>query len=438
MKTIQRARAIAEATPDSRNRYIDFLRAASILVVVFGHWLMAAPFLAADGELALGGLIGRFRSAQALTWLLQVMPIFFLVGGFANAGSWRSARKRGVVYPAWLRERLRRLLLPVMPLLAAWAAIAFVAHRAGIDTELIRVGSQAALVPVWFLATYVLVVTLVPATLGAWERFGWMAPIAATSMAALVDFVDLGFGFSPVRWLNYVFVWNAVHMLGYAWADGRSGRMPALVSATGFASLAALVNLGPYPLAMVGLDAAPVTNSNPPKLTLVALAVFQFGLARLLERPVSAWLARVKPWTGVVAVSGSIMTLYLWHLTAMVALIGAQLWAGGLGLAVAPASKFWWLTRPVWLAILITATVPLLGMFGRFERPAPDRRPAPRAWRPVAAAVLSCAGLGFLAGYGIADADGLNGLALSLPFAGIVIGGVSGSMTRRSTSGFIG
>ncbi|MDH3203021.1 MAG: acyltransferase [Myxococcales bacterium] len=39
-----RASELAELTPESRNRYVDFLRAASILVVVTGHWLMAAPY----------------------------------------------------------------------------------------------------------------------------------------------------------------------------------------------------------------------------------------------------------------------------------------------------------------------------------------------------------------------------------------------------------
>lgn len=37
------SRRLAELTPDHRNRYVDLLRAVSILVVVFGHWLMAAP-----------------------------------------------------------------------------------------------------------------------------------------------------------------------------------------------------------------------------------------------------------------------------------------------------------------------------------------------------------------------------------------------------------
>ena len=32
---------LAAATPASRDRYVDFLRAASIAGVVFGHWFIA-------------------------------------------------------------------------------------------------------------------------------------------------------------------------------------------------------------------------------------------------------------------------------------------------------------------------------------------------------------------------------------------------------------
>jgi hypothetical protein len=43
----------------------------------------------------------------------------------------------------------------------------------------------------------------------------------------------------------------------------------------------------------------------------------------------------------------------------------------------------------------------------------------------VLAVVLICAGLGLLAAIGIADEDGLNGLVLSLPVIGVVLGGVA-------------
>ncbi len=430
------ARRLAEATPESRNRYVDFLRAFSILVVVFGHWLMAGPEMV-DGSLQIGHLISEARWAQWATWLLQVMPIFFFVGGFSNAGSWRSARRRGTSYATWLRDRLRRLVLPVLPVLVLWTAVAAAALQTGLDRNLLKIGSQAALVPVWFLATYVLIVAMVPISLRLWERFGWTAFIVTAGIAAAIDFANLGLEISVVEWLNYIFVWNAVHFLGYAWVDGRitSARRSLSVAGAGLASLAALVALFPYPLAMVGLDGAAVTNSNPPKVTLIALGVFQFGLAMAPAAPARRWLSNLRPWTGVVAINASIMTLYLWHLSAMVFVIAASYGLGGIGLDVAVNTSRWWLTRPVFLGVLIAATVPFLVAFGRFERPSQDTRPSPPAWKPIVATAAVTGGLGLLAKYGVADSDGLNGLALSLPFLGVTIGGVVGrSLHERSLS----
>ena len=44
---------LAEATPDSRNRIVDFWRVIAIGFVVFGHWLAASIWLQPDGEIAL-------------------------------------------------------------------------------------------------------------------------------------------------------------------------------------------------------------------------------------------------------------------------------------------------------------------------------------------------------------------------------------------------
>lgn len=430
------ARKLAQATPASRNRYVDFLRAFSILVVVFGHWLMAGPEMI-DGELRIGHLISEARWAQWATWLLQVMPIFFFVGGFSNAGSWRSAQRTGTAYATWLRDRLRRLILPVLPVLAVWTGVAAVALQTQLDRNLLKLGSQAALVPVWFLATYVLIVAAVPISLRLWDRFGWSALAGAAVIAGAIDFANLGMGVPLVKWLNYIFVWNAVHFLGYAWADGRivSMRRSLAIGAGGLASLATLVALFPYPLAMVGLDNAAVTNSNPPKVTLIALGAFQFGLAMSLAPVARRWLANLRPWTGVVAINASIMTLYLWHLTAMVGVIAASHALDGFGLGFSVNTPTWWATRPAFLLVLIAATVPFLALFGRFERPRRDTRPTPAAWKPIVATVAVCSGLGLLARYGVADEAGLNGLALSLPFVGMMVGGViGGSGQARSLS----
>ncbi|MGH8952697.1 MAG: hypothetical protein ACRDX9_14920, partial [Acidimicrobiia bacterium] len=114
-------------------------------------------------------------------------------------------------------------------------------------------------------------------------------------------------------------------------------------------------------------------------------------------------------------------------LTAMVALVGVSLLLDGFGLGVAADTGQWWLTRPLWLAALVGATVPFILILGRYERPGPDVRPAPQVWQPVAAMIAACTGLGILAAVGVSDADGLNGIALSLPFLAVTLGGIGGA-----------
>jgi fucose 4-O-acetylase-like acetyltransferase len=419
------ARRLALETPPDRNRVVDLMRVISILVVVFGHWLMAAVEIEA-GEIVPGHLLILADWTHPLTWIFQVMPVFFFVGGFSNAKSWRSARERGEPYGGWLRARLRRLAVPVIPLLLVWGLGGWLGLLAGLPWETLQLGSQVALVPTWFLAAYVVVVTLAPVFLAAWERFGWWSVTAGLAAAGLADIASIAGGVVWVGFLNYVLVWGTVHQLGYAWADGRLDGWPRrlVLAAWGFAAVYSLVAWGPYPVAMVGLDTAQLTNSYPPRVTLAFLGLFQSGLVLLAEPLLKRWMARIGAWTFVVAVSSLIMTLYLWHLTAMVVVIALGLAFGGFGFGIEPLSSLWWWTRPAWFAVLTVVTLGMVTLFGRFERPAADPRPAPPWWRPVVAVAFVCAGLGLLAAVGIADEHGLNGIILSLPVVGVVLGGV--------------
>ena len=417
---------MAEETPAERNRVVDLMRVVSILIVIFGHWLMAAVTFE-DGELVPGHLLELTDWTHPLTWIFQVMPVFFFVGGYSNALSWRSARRRGEPYGGWLRARLRRLILPVVPLIIVWTFGGWIGLELGLGWEMLQLASQVAIVPTWFLAAYVVIVTLAPVALVIWERWGWWSILSGIAMAALADVLSIGLGLVAVGFLNYVFVWGTVHQLGFAWVDGELegvGRRLAL-GGMGLLGALVLVGAGPYPVAMVGLDTAQLTNSYPPRVTLTLLGMFQAGLVLLLEPSLQRLMRRVRAWTFVVAVSAQIMTLYLWHLTAMIILIGLGLTLGGVGFGVEPLTGTWWATRPIWFAILSVLTMGLVAVFGRFERPSRDERPAPPAWQPVVAVAFICAGLGLLAAIGIADADGLNGVILSLPVIGVILGGVA-------------
>src|SRR5262245_15871591 len=187
MAVWSRAAELADRTPSSRNRYVDFLRAMSMLVVTVGHWLAAAPYIDATDTFITAHILTVAPWTAWLTWVLQVMPIFFMVGGYANGISWRAARRDGKSYAAWLEGRLRRLLWPLLPLLVAWVMIVAVEYARGVRPELIRYGSQVAFIPIWFLAVYIAIVLLVPALESLWSRFGMRAFWALTAAAAVVD-----------------------------------------------------------------------------------------------------------------------------------------------------------------------------------------------------------------------------------------------------------
>jgi fucose 4-O-acetylase-like acetyltransferase len=420
---------MADETPPSRNRYVDLLRAVSIVAVVVGHWLIAAPVVR-DGRILGVNLLAAEPWSQWLTWVFQVMPIFFLVGGFGNAGSWRAHRTRGGRYGGWLGARLQRLVLPAVPLVVVWSTFALVARSAGMEGSLLRLGSQVALIPLWFLAVYVLVVALTPVTLTLWDRNG-MASVAGLAAAALLVDVARFHTTELVGWLNFLFVWAALHQLGFAWRDGRMGgtRRSLAVGGAGLVVLAALIWVGPYPVSMVGVPGAEASNNSPPTLALVALGVAQMGFALAFEGRATRWLARTRPWAATIAVNGSIMTIYLWHLTAMVAVVGIGLAVGGIGLATAPATAAWWVGRPLWMAALTIATLPFLARFTRYER-RPTGEPL-RAAVSLTAAAAACVGFAAIAGGGIADADSWLRPAAVAPVlaAGVLL------IRRRATPG---
>ncbi len=371
-------------------------------MVVTGHWLIVALYYD-DGSLTTSDLLVIQPGTQWLTWIFQVMPIFFIVGGYANAVSLESADRKGVDYAGWLVTRLNRLVSPLLVLLIVWGILAFILHVAGVTGDVLRLASRAALIPIWFLAIYVMVVVLAPATYRAWKRWGFRSFWAFVLGGVLTDAVFFAADHHWLGWSNYFWVWLAVHHLGYAWRDGRMGSPLRLLvyCALGLAALWLLIFKGPYPFAMVGSPDEDLSNTLPPKITLLTLGIAQFGLLLSIEGPMRRLLNGSKLWTATVLINSMIMTLYLWHITIMVILVSLAFLAGGFGLGIEPASIEWWLTRPVWIGVLYLVLVPValvLSAVERRTRPADARTPS--AQRLVGGAILTCGGVALLAMYG--------------------------------------
>src|SRR5215211_3497017 len=364
---------VAAATPPERDRFADLLRVASIVVVVAGHWLMAVVGWR-GGRVEAGNAIALAPGLWLATWLLQVMPLFFFVGGLANLVSAR----RGGGWVAFIRGRAARLLRPTVAFLAVWTAAAAVLHLAGVLEAMLRPATRLVVQPLWFLGLYLLVVALAPAMLRLHRRFGPAVAVWLGLAAGAADLAGRLPGLGRLADLNFLLVWLFAHQLGFLYADGTLTRWPrrahAAMAAGGLAALAALTASGAWPPSMVGLPGDRVSNMNPPSLCIVALTVWLVGLAMLVRDPLRRWLARPHPWTMVVTAGSALMTLFLWHLTALVLAVPVL---HPLGLTQPlPGSPTWWALRPLWLLVPAALLVPLVAVFSRLERPRPQA-PAP-------------------------------------------------------------
>jgi fucose 4-O-acetylase-like acetyltransferase len=167
-----------------RDRFMDLLRAVSIGVVVLGHWLMAVVVFE-HGSFAGANALDEVPGLWALTWVLQVMPLFFLVGGFTNLRGWRSARRRSLGVGGFLAARLQRLLTPTIVFATigttAWPALGPFMPAA----DLSPAGEMLAK-PLWFLAVYLLVIAMTPvmaAALAAGQLAGASGQVVVASTA---------------------------------------------------------------------------------------------------------------------------------------------------------------------------------------------------------------------------------------------------------------
>jgi fucose 4-O-acetylase-like acetyltransferase len=395
------AASLAARTPATRDRYVDFLRAASILAVVIGHWFIGIIWWQ-DRLLYMTSAIGITSYLWLATWFLQVMPIFFFVGGFSNLVALDATRRRGGSTWSFVRSREARLLRPSLVFLGVWAVVEVILHIADVgratgpplwgDTRLLRwnlpPGSTLPFGPLWFLAVYVIVVAISPATVWLHRRFRLWVPAVMIVGTIVVDVVAFGFGHPVVRWFNVAFVLLLPHQIGHFYADGTLTAQPRrtfwLMAAAGLGTLVLMTNpwvfrlfgdvrfewfpgIGYYPKSLLGTDVEAISNAYPPTVCFMAAGIWAIGVAMLLRPWLSRWLQRAGPWAFTVAVNGVIMTLFLWHMTAYLLAI-LLLWPLGLG-REHDSTPAWWLQRVVWIAVPAAILVGLVAVFGRFERP---------------------------------------------------------------------
>jgi fucose 4-O-acetylase-like acetyltransferase len=355
---------LATATPATRNRVVDATRALAMMAVVFGHWLVAMPVRSATGGIGGVNALDTHRFFQYLTWLFQVMPLVFVVGGYANAASLAGARARGERDSDWVAARVRRLLKPTIVFAGFWAVMRLVLPNVG----LVGAAAQVASVPLWFLAVYVVVVAAQPLIDRAWRR-NRVATLGTLVLLSLVgDAAQLTPGFGGFARLNHLWVFAACQQFGVLWFEGRlpSGRRAAVRALGALSCAVTLVAFGPWPMSLVYVSGQRMSNAHPPTIILLLMGVVQLGVVRAVERHAAALLQRPRVWMAVAVVNLRMMTIYLWHFTAL-----ALASVAALSLGFEPGrnigSTGWWLGRVPWFAVLAIVLGGLVWLLGRFE-----------------------------------------------------------------------
>jgi len=394
------AASLAAATPSTRDRYVDFLRVASLGGVILGHFLMSVvedrPGAVAAGEaFDFTNILAIEPWTRPATWILQVMPVFFVVGGFAHAVSWRSLTRRGGGYADFVRARIDRLVTPALVFvtvgMAAGIAVEQWLGEATDYAPVLQIAGQL----LWFIGIYLIVAGLAPPMLRLHERLGWGALAGLGAAVVAVDVLRLGLDVGGVKWLNFAFVWLFVHQLGFFYADGvadRVGdkRLGAAMLGLGAGGAALLMWLGPYGIAMVSYDGETLSNLAPPTVVLALFAVAQTGILLLIRASVSRWLQRPRVWLAVIAGGGLAMTAFLWHFTALIGMyVGCHLiWPGRLP---EPTTAAWWWARiPQFFAFIVLVVV-LVALFRWADRPPRRREVVGGSWWRATVAGLGVA-----------------------------------------------
>lgn len=356
------ARKAAERDP-----FIDFVRAFSLLVVVAWHWVFTIIIWQPDGPHA-SNPIGFTRGLFFATWLLQVMPLFFFVGGFAHSEAWEAAEERGrfrtTMAFAW--NRAGQLFRPAFALAFGWWLIGSVVVALW-DVDGVGRSVRLILSPLWFIAVYLLLILLFPLTHRLHERFGGLVVVFGVGISAIVDMARFSHDVEWIAWVNMIVVWATCHQLGYFWEQLlAAGRRTAWGLAwTGLFVLAALVGSGIYPGSMVGVPGERFSNMAPPTICIIALLLFQAGVALLLRPWVLHKLQTSERWAATSAVINRFsLPLFLFHST------GMALWAAFGHFVLHSRNQReptmqWWLTRPFAFIGPLIFTLPIIFLLGR-------------------------------------------------------------------------
>ncbi|VBA45465.1 hypothetical protein LAUMK41_00147 [Mycobacterium attenuatum] len=404
---------LAARTPADRDRAIDVIRITALLGVIVGHTVMATSVIR-GGVLIWDNLLTTSTVFQALTWIFQIMPLFFFAGAAACVTSWRA----GINWGDWLMKRCTRLFRPVLYYLGFWA-IALTMLYPVLPQHVYQPVAGVSIQLLWFLGAYVLVLAAMPLLSRITTTGRLVTGVTAVYLfIAVIDAIRLYWpAAASLGYLNLA-VWLIPAMFGVAYRRRLLSIRPALGTAAAlFGVNVALLRWGSYELSLVGIAGQRLPNMSPPSLLLAGHAIMLSTLAVAVAPGIARWAQRPRVWWLTAIGNSGAMTLYLWHMPVLLGLhllfdtVGHPRYPGQPGFLVISLQQL--LLMGGVMAVLFVVLRPLE------NNPLPGWDGAPAIaslWRGTAAGVLLCvAGSAILAAvkWGLKD-GGLVCVAIML------------------------
>lgn len=393
----------------TRDTAVDGVRAILLGVVVLLHSLMVGVSVAADGSPILRNAMEGWDGFAPLTWVLQIMPLFFVLGGFASYTQWTRQRSRGATTGDYVAARMRRLLIPASSAILATAVALAALVIAGVPADVVATAGFRISQPLWFLGVYLGCSALVPFMVRLHERHRILTVAALAAGVVAVDIVRGATGLTAIGLVNMAFVWLLLQQIGFAVADGSLDRMrrgPLLaIAAAAVAVAGVLILTGAAPADLI-------TALNPPMAILVVAGIAQTALFLLLRPRLRTWAAGPRTAAAVGWINARAMTIYSWHMLVVVALAGALL-LSPLSLPV-PLSAAWWAGRPLWFAVVLIAVALVVARVGRREAAREPRAILIGTGRATVSALVGVGGVVTILVAGSAPSAWVLGAALIL------------------------
>ncbi len=193
------------------------------------------------------------------TWVGQIMPLFFVIGGFAGLTAWRSLQRRGGDASGYVKSRVLRLARPAFPLfvfyIVAIGVGLIIIMTTGLSGSGCSTASSSEPARRSGSSPRTRSVRRSCRSSRACTRSRRSAPCWCCSSGVIVVDVlryataDLGMISFWLGLLNLLFVWPLIQQIGFWYADGFFDRpwwQLVLISLAALGMLWPLTTFGPY------------------------------------------------------------------------------------------------------------------------------------------------------------------------------------------------